>query len=334
MAEKRIEWVDIAKGIGIICVVIGHTEISDTLFGRIIYLFHMPLFFYISGYLYKKQENMKAHLKNKSIQLLIPYFVFLFIFTPVNGLSDLLNNTSLSISDIISFVLKILSGGKNIGGATTVFWFITCFYLTQILYNLLHNKFSEKSINYIAVVMLILGYLSPMLIADINIPWNANVVLVALPVYHIGYLSRKFDLTINNYILSIVIICIVVLAAFIPDIDFDMKDSHYGIPVLSLVCSLFLITFVKKISYYVASSNTIVKQILEQIGKASLIIMYFHMLILISLGKMGFNNNLINIFIALALSYTLYYFIGKFRISRALLLGSKEDLYSLMERNK
>lgn len=334
MAEKRIEWVDIAKGIGIICVVIGHTGISDTLLGRIIYLFHMPLFFYISGYLYKKQENMKAHLKNKSIQLLIPYFIFLFIFTPVNGLSDLLNNTSLGINDIISFILKILSGGKNIGGATTVFWFITCFYLTQILYNLLQNKFSEKSINYIAIVMLILGYLSSALIIDVNIPWNANVVLIALPIYHIGHLSQKFDLKINNYILLIAIICIIALTIFLPDMNFDMKTYNYGIPVLSIICSLFLITFVKEISYNVASSNTVIKPILEQIGKASLIIMYLHSLILITLNRLGFDNNLINIFIAIALSYTLYFFIEKFRISRALLLGNKEDLYSLMKRNK
>ena len=45
MKEERIEWVDIAKGLGIICVVMGHIFQSQMLAHKIIYLFHMPLFF-------------------------------------------------------------------------------------------------------------------------------------------------------------------------------------------------------------------------------------------------------------------------------------------------
>lgn len=45
MKEERIEWVDIAKGLGVICVVMGHIFQSQMLAHKIIYLFHMPLFF-------------------------------------------------------------------------------------------------------------------------------------------------------------------------------------------------------------------------------------------------------------------------------------------------
>lgn len=63
---KRIGWVDIMKGIGIITVIIGHTY---TPFGLnyIIYSFHMPLFFLISGYFWKERETgeiLKRGLKN------------------------------------------------------------------------------------------------------------------------------------------------------------------------------------------------------------------------------------------------------------------------------
>lgn len=47
MIEFR-NWIDIAKGIGIILVVIGHT-IGSQRVNDIIYTFHMPLFF-ILGY--------------------------------------------------------------------------------------------------------------------------------------------------------------------------------------------------------------------------------------------------------------------------------------------
>lgn len=48
---QKKNYIDIAKGIGIILVILGHSgvnsEIKDFIYG-----FHMPLFFVISGYLY------------------------------------------------------------------------------------------------------------------------------------------------------------------------------------------------------------------------------------------------------------------------------------------
>ena len=58
---KRLKEIDILKGIGIFCVLIGHsipdanTQISNYFWGgvfRWIYSFHMPLFIAISGFLY------------------------------------------------------------------------------------------------------------------------------------------------------------------------------------------------------------------------------------------------------------------------------------------
>ena len=60
----RQTWIDIAKGIGIISMLIGHT---DAAFQPIIYAFHMPLFFILAGYTIKKVEKnnlLKATLKD------------------------------------------------------------------------------------------------------------------------------------------------------------------------------------------------------------------------------------------------------------------------------
>lgn len=48
---KRIDWIDVAKGIGIILMVMGHTSMPDAI-NRWIYSFHMPLFFLLSGLLF------------------------------------------------------------------------------------------------------------------------------------------------------------------------------------------------------------------------------------------------------------------------------------------
>lgn len=58
---KRVESVTIAKAIGIILMVVGHSGLGGYPI-RFIYLFHMPLFFFLSGYCFK--ESYWKGLKN------------------------------------------------------------------------------------------------------------------------------------------------------------------------------------------------------------------------------------------------------------------------------
>ncbi len=51
MNIKRLNYIDVAKGIGMLLVVIGHC--SNTIANQYIYSFHMPLFFIITGILYR-----------------------------------------------------------------------------------------------------------------------------------------------------------------------------------------------------------------------------------------------------------------------------------------
>ena len=54
---QRIQWIDIAKGISIFLVIIGHTAPFGILERNIIFSFHMPLFFILSGYHFKIAQN-------------------------------------------------------------------------------------------------------------------------------------------------------------------------------------------------------------------------------------------------------------------------------------
>ena len=63
--NSRLQYIDVLKGIAIILVLIGHRSVNEcgTVF---IYMFHMPLFFFISGYLDRMNEiEMKPVLKKK-----------------------------------------------------------------------------------------------------------------------------------------------------------------------------------------------------------------------------------------------------------------------------
>lgn len=59
--KNRIEWIDTAKGIGIILVLLGHADFEP--FSKIIYMFHIPLFFFISGFLFHFNEDDNCIIK-------------------------------------------------------------------------------------------------------------------------------------------------------------------------------------------------------------------------------------------------------------------------------
>ena len=86
MAFNRREDIDIAKGIGELLVIIGHTfssvmgstALMNSIY-TIIYSFHMPLLFFVSGYFSKKLLSCECKpkaIKDKAHRLPIPYFVW------------------------------------------------------------------------------------------------------------------------------------------------------------------------------------------------------------------------------------------------------------------
>ncbi len=71
--NKRIEYIDVAKGIGILLVVFGfvvyggnYKMVGSETISNFIYSFHMPLFFVISGMCIKESKRVnKGMRRNK-----------------------------------------------------------------------------------------------------------------------------------------------------------------------------------------------------------------------------------------------------------------------------
>lgn len=64
---------DIAKGISIICIVLGHLGIPAI--GHVVFTFHVPIFFLITGYLINDRLSIGEFVKNRAKRLLLPYLV-------------------------------------------------------------------------------------------------------------------------------------------------------------------------------------------------------------------------------------------------------------------
>ncbi|WP_303188788.1 hypothetical protein [uncultured Clostridium sp.] len=91
--SKRIEWIDRAKGIGIILVILGHSIFLE-IFKILIYSF--AIIFFLSGYVYtlNLDYNLRKYLLKKVRTLLIPaYFFTIFNILWIFVLSIVSNET-------------------------------------------------------------------------------------------------------------------------------------------------------------------------------------------------------------------------------------------------
>ncbi len=67
----RVRYIDIARGIAIICIILGHMEIWAI--NRVVFTFHVPLFFFITGYFTSDRRGLKEFCLNKFRTLIVPY---------------------------------------------------------------------------------------------------------------------------------------------------------------------------------------------------------------------------------------------------------------------
>lgn len=135
--DNRTQSVDIVKGILIIMVVVAHAQ-TDVLHD-IIFTFHMPLFFVISGFLMKREKLLKVgYVLGKIKHLMIPYVVYLV-------LDMLLVRKTISAHDW----MYAIWGGRAITG---VYWYITCYLFTLFLLFTLLKKFSDRTIKGLALM--------------------------------------------------------------------------------------------------------------------------------------------------------------------------------------
>lgn len=98
-SRKHIEWIDVAKGIGIFLILFGHVsyELKTRYIHTIIYTFHIPAFFVLSGLVFSIKPGAKflSFVKNKVFRIAIPLIIFvtmglivaLSIKRPINAVS-------------------------------------------------------------------------------------------------------------------------------------------------------------------------------------------------------------------------------------------------------
>lgn len=136
MNQNRIEWVDFSRGIGLIMVIAGHLFISGSYLSSVIFSFHMPLFFFLSGLLFRTDKCAHAFIKKKVNSLLIPFGMYVtvgIVFTLIIQIAKIFSGVTTSLT--IKAILKdIYQGAPNVFYVGQLWFLISLFWVNIIAY--------------------------------------------------------------------------------------------------------------------------------------------------------------------------------------------------------
>lgn len=329
---KRISYIDIARAFAIIFIVFGHTIVHSVHMKQnvytLLYSFHVPLFFLISGYVFKVKNNFIEFFKNKFIRIMIPYFVWAVLFLipymilGENVSSNLEVNAGFNIKQ--QFV-KIIYGNGNLSALrqNSSLWFLPALFSMQIIFYLI-IKYLDKNKNskYILMfTMLILGYLCSKYLKFI-FPWGINTTICLGIFFYIGYILKRDNFLervkyFNNIYFFIVTVIIGSFSCFLNYRNVNCMDYEYGNYFLAILSGISFSMAILYISRKIDNNK-----IMEYIGRNTMGIVIFHKLIVLvfqtKLGKISsllINSNfivelaisllitVISIFISLIINY-------------------------------
>lgn len=173
MLAKRDNAVTIAKAIGIVCVVMAHAMCPQWLTWKVIYTFHMPLFFLLSGYCFKEKylDDAWLFVKRKLQGVYMPYVAYSLVFLALHNLfcdwHIYSQDWYYGWKDYLWMTGKIVTRMSNEGGMLGIFWFLKeLFWGNLFFYGLLKLGKGKKWIPIVVlacltIIMTITGWRVP-----------------------------------------------------------------------------------------------------------------------------------------------------------------------------
>lgn len=203
--KKHLLWLDMAKGIAIALVILGHCLDYDNPLRDLIYSFHMPIFFVLAGFTMRPKKRSVV-LKTSFERLLVPYLLvcavlFFFAFVPPSSIDPDLDTQK----DWLTVLCEIFyaSGCEYTVGSMTLqaigaIWFLPCLFVARLLYNEVliqsaKTKRFELLVSTVAVVAI--AFAGFKIGEQVRLAWSIDTAMVALLYLHIGQLAKRFDFT-------------------------------------------------------------------------------------------------------------------------------------------
>jgi fucose 4-O-acetylase-like acetyltransferase len=267
-APYRLDWVDVARGLGILAVVVGHVwtrgPIRDAM-----YSFHMPLFFLLSGLL-SRPHPVGLFTRRQLVGQMRPYAAWLALLILIDQMVERARGHVPIFHQWPQDVLPVLLGGYWLRGPFTIFWFVPCLMVARILFNAILARWPDPLDRRWAMVI------PPVLLLAHALGWSTQAsplgllsVPMAFFLLWVGAVWPRLRWR-NGLIAPLALLALAGLCGIVPTLN--MKAADYGWPLLSIGAAVATSVLLFRLSALVARWAGPV----AALGRASLVIMYAH----------------------------------------------------------
>ena len=269
--NKRLDYLDVAKGIGILLVIFGHCQLGWIgSVHSLIYSFHMPLFFFISGVCFSNKYTFSTLAVKRFRQIILPTIYFSIISTLlVDGLG--LNVEWWDWSKHFPFAL----------------WFLPVLYFTELVAWLICNKIMSK-VSYVIFLLALLFLPHFLSHFSVDLVYSIASIPIAAFFYLIGYsiktIVRNFKSHLWGWCLLLAFLNVVIVRY--GHVSMELASGHISpfiIAEIAAFAGIFSCLCLSKGLTYGGKYE--LKQILIWFGQNSLCLMLVHQLIKVVLDE-------------------------------------------------
>lgn len=291
MSTGRLGYIDIAKGIGILLVALAHADVSlfSPYLHRLIYSFHMPLFFFLSGYFFNPNIPFWAMVKKRFNTILKPYLFTIFLIYIVS-----LSFTNMRFPTVFGRILKSLyATGYYIDWVQL--WFLPSLFVTSIFaflfYRLVLNHIQARFLRWgillalLAVAVNFLSVFYPFSVSLLGkdyelygLPFSLDLVVLSGFFYILGNEIRQVssEETYSSPWLLFVTGASLILLTLLFDYRSDFNTRLFESFPINTLEAILGILFTLAVSKQIELRTARTAAALNYIGQASLFILIFH----------------------------------------------------------
>ncbi len=274
---QRNRTIDIARGIAIFSIIIGHFGIYTVV--RVVFTYHVPIFFVIAGYLIK-EENVCFFVKRKMCSLLIPYAITCMTVVVLQSIVACARGND--IKETFWYWLKAgfygAGGTYNLPGsfpAMGAIWFLLAMFWGSLLMQLILRFSSYLQIPIIVAVFLF-GYVSAHKL--IWFPFDIQPGCCAVLYIYVGYLAKHYKDRIERFRKQVWPATFLVWAFFIYNFtSFYLASCDYGRGIIDIAASLCACYCIFFIACRLERFGGRIVDVLAYFGQYSLIVLCVHL---------------------------------------------------------
>lgn len=158
---------DAVRVLAIVAVVAGHVWSGPEL-RPYVYTWHVPIFFLLTGYLWRPGRTVVDEVSRRARTLLVPYAWWLVLLLAALGAVSLAQGEVLALGT----VRDVLLGGSYVGRPFSAFWFVTALFVAAVLYRVV-DRLALTWQWLLAVGLVVLGEVAGPWLA--LVPWSVGL---------------------------------------------------------------------------------------------------------------------------------------------------------------